>query len=73
MKHFEYLGFFYRVLGKNTNLLKTEMEGHETALYWHTHIYLSNRTLQIQVISSNTVQLVSYTCRVIIQVSPTRK
>ena len=33
---------------KNINLFKTEMEGHEPALCCHTHIYLSNRILQIQ-------------------------
>ena len=33
------------------NLFKTEMEVHETALCHHTHISLSNRSLQIQIIS----------------------
>ena len=60
---------------KNIKLLKTEMEGHETALCCHTctHIYLSNRTLQIHIISYNAAQMVSYFCWVIIQVSLTRK
>ena len=43
--------FFLQNPGKNINILKTEMEWHETALYCHTHIYLSNRTLQIQIVS----------------------
>ena len=46
MNNFEYL-FFHRVKNKNTNLFKTEIEGHETNL----HIYLSNRILQIQIIT----------------------
>ena len=49
MKNVEYL--FSQSSEKNISLLKTEMEGHETALCCHTHIYLSNRTLQIQIIS----------------------
>ena len=36
---------------KKVNLLKAEMEVYETALCHHTHIYLSNRSLQIQIIS----------------------
>ena len=54
--------FFSQSSGKNINLLKTEMEGHEPALCCHKHIYLSNKTLQIQIISYNTAQLVSYIC-----------
>ena len=42
---------FSQSSGKNINHLKTDLEGHETVLCCHTHIYLSNRTLQIQIIS----------------------
>ena len=61
---------FHRVQEKNSHLFKTEMDGHETALCCHTHIYLSNGTLQIQILLVRTAQLVSYICQVIIQVSP---
>ena len=63
---------FHRVQEKNSHLFKTEMDGHETALCCHTHIYLSNGTLQIQILLVRTAQLVSYICQVIIQVSPTK-
>ena len=53
MNNFEYLFFFteFTTYGKNVNLFEKEMEMHETALCCHTHIYLSNRTLQIQIMS----------------------
>ena len=41
----------FRSSGKKYHLKKTEMEEHETALFCHTHIYRSNRTPQIQIIS----------------------
>ena len=41
------------LIHKNINLLKTEMEGHETALCCHTHIYLSSKILQVQIIVKN--------------------
>ena len=37
MKEFKYL-FFSQHSEKNINLIKTEMEGHETALCYYTHI-----------------------------------
>ena len=40
--------FFSQNSGKNINPLKTEMEVHDLALCGHTHIYLSNGSLQIQ-------------------------
>ena len=44
----EYL--FFTEFRKNINLLKTEIKGQEQALCCHTHIYLSNKTIQIQII-----------------------
>ena len=50
MNIFEYL-IFQRDQEKNINLFKTKMMGHETATFCHTHIYLSNRILQTEIIS----------------------
>ena len=49
MKFFEYR-FLLQSSIKNINHLKTEMEAHDPAMCCHTHIYLSNRYLQIQII-----------------------
>ena len=43
--------FFYRVQEKKSIFLKTEMDGHEITLCCHTHIYLSNRIIRIQITS----------------------
>ena len=48
MKIFEYM--FSQSSGKNINVFKTQMEWHEEAMYYHTHMYLSNRTNQVQII-----------------------
>ena len=52
--------FFFHRIQKKYQSFKTEMEGHETALCCHTHIYLSSRTLQIQIISQHTAQFTIY-------------
>ena len=48
MKHFDY--FFYTDF-REKNLFEPEMKGYETMRRCNTHIYLSNRTLQILIIS----------------------
>ena len=50
MKTFKYF-IFSQSSGTYINLFRTEMEVHEPALCCHTHVYLSNRTLHIQIIS----------------------
>ena len=49
--------YFPTEFRKIFNCLKTEREMCEAAQRYHTHIYLSNKSLQIQINSSNTGQL----------------
>ena len=64
MKNVEYLFSFSAE--KISIFLKQRWRGRKhQVLCCHTHIYLSNRTLQIQLISQKTAELIIYFCWII--------